>query len=147
MSFCCTIIIKATTCHRKRAKYLGVNILTSSVYGHGDVYHVEGSIASSCDSNFIQMLIRFIWVKLDIVTHTRACLYYFLCCPEPLKYGMIGAFLVKLYGIISQGFTVLAESLGTLKFTLFFSGGQCHNSFLYSVIITLMVICQLTSRG
>ena len=64
--------------------------------------HIEGYHVSIRFSS----LIKFIWVKLDIMAHARVFQFKFFLARNPFKscheYGMIGKFGIKLHGIISQ---------------------------------------------
>ena len=66
------------------------------------------------------------YVKLDIVTHTRVFLFLFYVTYNPFKswgnYGIIGTFLTKLHGILALDFILLSETIETIKFTLFVWG-------------------------
>ena len=57
-------------------------------------------------SNFLQMLIKFMWVKLDIMTNTKIFLFLFYFAQNSFKLchecGMIGTFFAKLLVIIAQ---------------------------------------------
>ena len=72
-------------------------------------------------SSSTQMLIKLIWVKLDIVTHTHTGIFIFHCL-EPLQIVplILGDWEVwgKLVWNHILGFIVPAESLGTIKFTV-----------------------------